>query len=187
MENKKMTKTEVKNYILEMALSQPQFLGITKAEHISEYCGIGIKDINKFVRVINKKFGVKEFDLSEVTDTKILKEFTNSVKEFVKECLAPKTTEETKVAKTEVKAPATQKQFKSALDEVLAQHKLSDVQLNTQDGKGLVLWVSYEKEGYVRKIWRKIQFNSQKELIDIMKKLTALLEIKTPQQIPQGA
>lgn len=92
-----------------------------------------------------------------------------------------------KVAPVEVKAPATQKQFKSALDEVLAQHKLSDVQLNTQDGKGLVLWVSYEKEGYVRKIWRKIQFNSQKELIDIMKKLAALLEIKTPQQIPQGA
>lgn len=92
-----------------------------------------------------------------------------------------------KVAPVEVKAPATQKQFKSALGEVLAQHKLSDVQLNTLDGKGLVLWVSYEKEGYVRKIWRKIQFNSQKELIDIMKKLTALLEIKTPQQIPQGA
>ena len=105
-------------------------------------------------------------------------------KQTTKKVEVAKKTKALKVA--EVKpVEAKQKVFKTALEEVLSQHQLSDIQLN-HTNKGLVLWVSYEKEGYVRKIWRKIQFNSQKELLDIMKKLTALVDVK-PQQIPQGA
>ena len=114
-----------------------------------------------------------------------------------KTAVKKQTTKKVEVAKKATKTKAlkvvetkpvenTQKAFKSALDEVLSQHKLSDIQLS-QKGKELILWAAYEKEGYVRKIWKKIPFNSQKELLDIMKKLTALVEVKIPQHIPQGA